>query len=164
MRHGPLRGWVTRGALLGVVAGIVFMAFELVAAWAMGDGFWMPLRMIGAIVLGEGALEASYSLAGAVAVGALLHVFLSAAFGAVFGAVVALAPALQASRSVLVGAAAVYGVALWIVNFYVIAPVAFEWFQDADPVVQFVAHTFFFGTLLGAMLAPRVMRGAPVPA
>lgn len=159
MRNGSLRGWVTWGAVLGVVAGVVFAMFEMVAAWALGDGFWMPLRMIGAIVLGDGALEASYSLAGAALAGAALHMMLSAVFGAVFGALAALAPALRASRSVLVGAASLYGLALWLVNFYVLAPVAFEWFQDANPVVQFFAHTFFFGALLGAMLAPRVLHG-----
>jgi len=55
---------------------------------------------------------------------------------------------------VLVASAALYGLALWLVNFYVVAPVAFEWFQDADTLVQFVAHTFLFGTLLGALLVP----------
>lgn len=161
MRSESLRSWIAWGAVFGVVAGVVFALFEMVAAWAMDDGFWMPLRMIGAIVLGDGALEASYSLAGAAVVGALLHMGLSAAFGAVFGALVALAPALRASAAVLVGAASLYGLALWLVNFYVIAPVAFEWFQDASAVVQFFAHTVFFGSLLGVMLAPRVPRDVP---
>ena len=163
MRSESLRSWVTWGAAFGALAGIVFALFEMIASWAMDDGFWMPLRMIGAIVLGDGALEASYSLAGAAVVGAVLHMVLSAVFGAVFGALVASVSALRASRSVLVIAASLYGLALWLVNFYVIASVAFEWFQDANAVVQFFAHTFFFGTLLGVVLAPRLMGGAPVP-
>jgi hypothetical protein len=38
---------------------------------------------------------------------------------------------------------------LWIVNFYVIAPIAFPWFLQANPLLQFIGHTFFFGSVLG---------------
>ncbi len=45
---------------------------------------------------------------------------------------------------------------LWLVNFYVVAPVLFPWFLMANPVVQFLAHTFFFGTVLGLSLGARL--------
>jgi hypothetical protein len=163
MRNESIGRWLLPALLFGMVAGVVFALFEMLAAWAMGDGFWMPLRMIGAIVLGEEALQASYSLAGAAVTGALVHTALSGLFGAAFGLLLAAVPGLGAGRGVLVAAASLYGLALWIVNFYVIAPVAFEWFQDADPVVQFVAHTLFFGVLLGALLAGRVPAHAERP-
>ena len=156
MRNESVRRWLVPGALLGVVAGVAFALFEMIAASAMGDGFWMPLRMIGAIILGEGALETSYSLTQAALVGAVLHMVLSGLYGAVFGVLCALVHALRTNRGLLVAGASLYGLGLWIVNFYVIAPIAFEWFQDADPIVQFVAHTFFYGALLGALLASRV--------
>lgn len=162
MRSESLSSWLVRGALIGVVAGIVFAMFEMIAAWAMGDGFWMPLRMIGAIVLGEEALEGSYSLAGAATAGAVVHMALSALYGAVFGALLALVPVLRGSAGLLVAAGSLYGLALWLVNFYVVAPIAFEWFQDANAVVQFVAHVVFFGALLGgsfARVAPRAEPG-----
>lgn len=44
------------------------------------------------------------------------------------------------------------GLPLWLVNFYIIAPAVFPWFTNANPVVQFLAHTFFFGTALGIYL------------
>jgi hypothetical protein len=91
----------------------------MVAAWAMDDGFWMPLRMIGAIVLGEEALEASYSLAGAAVAGAMLHMALSALYGAVFAALVELVRGLRSSGGVLVAAASLCGLTLLLVNFYV---------------------------------------------
>lgn len=143
------------GAIAGVVAGIVFAMFEMVMASIMGDGFFMPLRMIGAIVLGEGALEATYSLSTAATAGLLVHMMLSAIYGAVFGAVVGYVPALRGRGALLVGAATLFGFALWIVNFYVIAPIAFEWFEMADPMVQFVAHTFFFGSASGLLMLTR---------
>jgi hypothetical protein len=46
----------------------------------------------------------------------------------------------------------VLGLPLWLVNFYIIAPAVFPWFTNANPVVQFLAHTFFFGTALGIYL------------
>jgi hypothetical protein len=48
------------------------------------------------------------------------------------------------------------GLALWVFNFYVVAPIAFPWFGMANPVVQFVAHAFFFGTVLGVIVGSRV--------
>ena len=61
-----------------------------------------------------------------------------------------------ASRGALIGAAAVGGLLLWLVNFYVIAPVAFPWFTMANQVVQFFAHTIFFGAAFGLLLAGRL--------
>jgi len=143
------------GAIAGVVAGIVFAMFEMIMAAIMGDGFFMPLRMIGAIVLGEDALMSSYSLVGAAVVGLVVHMLLSAVYGAMFGALVGLVPALAENRTMLIVAATLYGFALWLINFYVVAPMAFEWFGMADSTVQFAAHTFFFGTALGLLMLAR---------
>lgn len=147
--------WTIAGLVAGVIAGIIFAMFEMIMAAIMGPSFFAPLRMIGAIVLGAGALELAYSLATAGIVGLIVHMMLSAVYGGVFGAVVSTIGALRRSRGALIGVATVFGLALWIVNFYVIAPVAFPWFAMANPAVQFFAHTFFFGTALGLMLASR---------
>jgi hypothetical protein len=75
--------------------------------------------------------------------------------GAGFGIVASAIEALRENRTLLIGAATAAGFALWIVNFYVIAPFAFPWFAMANPVVQFLAHAFFFGTVLGLLMTPR---------
>jgi hypothetical protein len=76
----------------------------------------------------------------------------------VFGVIAWLGRSVLASRGMLIGAATVYGFLLWIVNFYVIAIGLglFPWFSMPNPVVQFLAHTFFFGTAFGLFLAARV--------
>ncbi|WP_143526840.1 hypothetical protein [Rubrobacter xylanophilus] len=152
MGRGLLAGLVT-----GIVAGVVFAMFEMVVAAVMGQGFFAPLRMIAAIGLGEGALppQASVGLATIVPVGLVIHMVLSMLYGAGFGMVASVVGILKENRWALVGAATLFGLALWIVNFYVIAPFAFPWFGMANPLVQFIAHTFFFGTVLGLLLAPR---------
>ena len=143
--------WAIRqGAVAGVVAGVVFAAFEMiVGAVMMGlPAFWTPLRMIGAIALGPQALDPGYALVAAGLAGLAVHVALSVVYGGVFAA---LAGGLR-SGAAMIGAASAYGFALWLLNFYVIAPAAFPWFGDASPMVQLIAHTFFFGSVLGFYL------------
>jgi hypothetical protein len=143
--------WAIRiGALCGFLAGIVFAAFELVAAEIMmgSDAFFMPLRMMGAIVLGRDALEPSYSLSAAALAGVAVNLVLSVIYGIVFAVV--LGGFRPAAWDVVIGAG--YGLVLWFVNFYLIAPWAFPWFGDANPMIQFIAHTIFFGAVLGALV------------
>ena len=152
--------WVMYGLLGGLISGLVFLVFEMVFAGIAGPSPFGPPRMIGAIGLGEGALppQPSIGLNTALPVALVIHFINSAVFGTIFGAIVGLVGALRRSRGAVIGAATAFGFALWIVNFYVIAPVAFPWFQSAAPPVQFVAHTFFFGTALGLLLAPRTSK------
>lgn len=129
----------------GVLGGLVFAVFEMVmAAVMMGpQAFFMPLRMISGIVLGEAALDPSYSLLLAGVVGVIVHMVLSIAFAAVLAAVV---KSLDSAGTALAAGVA-FGIALWIVNFYVLAPVmGWAWFPErSNAVVQFMAHAFFFG-------------------
>jgi hypothetical protein len=146
------------GAIAGVVAGIIFAVFEMLAAAAQGMPAVMPLRMIAAIGLGGGSLQAGAASAGDLLVAALIHMALSAVYGVVFAAVVGFVALLRGSRWAVVAAGTVFGFLLWIVNFYVISPLVFPWFGMANPVVQFLAHTFFFGTALGLITAAELLR------
>jgi hypothetical protein len=139
-----------QGAVAGIVAGIVFAAYEMiVSALMMGaDAFFMPLRMIGAIALGAEALDPSYSLLTASVAGVVVHVALAILYGVIFGEIAAMLRGPLA----FIGAASIFGLALWLINFYVIAPFAFPWFLETSPLVQFIGHTFFFGSVLGYYL------------
>ncbi len=57
------------------------------------------------------------------------------------------------TASILV-VSSVAGFGLWVVNFFVLARIfGWTWFPDTqNVVVQFVAHTFMFGTVLGIVL------------
>jgi hypothetical protein len=154
--RGPTQtdaAWGLRhGVIAGLVAGIVFAAYEMTAsAFMMGwDAFFMPLRMIGAMILGQQALDPSYSLLAAGAAGVITHVVLSIVYGAAFGGVMGAAPV--RADGTLIAIACAYGLALWLFNFYVVAPAAFPWFLQSTPLVQFIGHTFFFGSVLGYYL------------
>jgi hypothetical protein len=150
--------WVLPGAVMGVAAGGVFLIFEMIAAGIMGQSAFEPFRMIAAVILGEGALPAhsTIGLAAVVPVALAIHYALSAFYGGVFGAVVGAIGTLRSGHVALAGAASVFGFVLWLANFGAIAPALFPWFLMADPAVQFIAHTLFFGTPLGLMLGIRL--------
>jgi hypothetical protein len=149
--------WWRRQALVGgVVAGLAFAVFEMVmAAMRMGPPrtFIMPLRMMAAMILGPAALEPSYSAVVAAVTGGLIHLVLSVTFAVIFVHLVRIAFGHWGS-DVLILAATAYGVLLWLMNFYVVARIAgWEWFPErTEPIVQFFAHAFFFGTVLGSYL------------
>jgi hypothetical protein len=136
-------------AVAGIVGGVIFAVFEMAAAAVMmgPDAAFMPLRMIGGMVLGAQGLDPGYPLVTAAIAGVLVHMVLSIAFAIVFSALV---PATVPSGTLaLLGIG--FGVGLWIVNFFVIAPIAgWSWFpEQTDPIVQLLAHGLFFGWPVG---------------
>jgi hypothetical protein len=139
----------------GLIAGITFAAFEMLtgAAQSGADGFWMPLRMISAVILGPRALQSSYPLAIAVITGVLIHMVLSIAFAFNFIAIAQPQPTDNWKRGLPIASTA-FGLGLWIVNVYVIAPILdWYWFPDqSNPLIQGLAHTFFYGSVLGMYL------------
>jgi uncharacterized membrane protein YagU involved in acid resistance len=149
----PRRWWARHGLAGGLVAGVSFALFQMTAAAGMHGltAFLVPLRMIGALVLGPEALAPGYSFVVAAVTGVAAHLVLSALFGTIFGWIAGEWSAV--SRSLVVAATA-YGLALWLVNYYVIAPAAgWTWFpRDTEPFVQAAAHAVFFGTVLGVYL------------
>jgi len=155
--RADLGRWAKHGAIGGVLAGILFALFEMVMATVQmgGEAFFMPLRMIGGIALGSQALEpASTSLLEAGGAGIAIHMMLSVIFGASVALVAALVAPIRSSTIALVAWTSLAGLIMWLVNFYVIAPIGgWRWFPEGtDPVIQFVAHTFVFGSLLGLYL------------
>ncbi len=155
--RADIRQWVKHGAIGGLLAGILFALFEMVMATVQmgGEAFFMPLRMIGGIALGSQALEpSSTSLLEAGGAGIIVHMVLSVIFGASVAAVAGLVAPIRSSAVALVVWTSLAGLALWLVNFYVIAPIGgWRWFPEAtDPLIQFIAHTFVFGSLLGLYL------------
>jgi len=155
-RRIDVGAWLRYGILGGVIAGITFAMFEMIMAVVLDgrDAFFMPLRMIGGIGLGEQALDPGTSLLTAGGAGLVIHMILSMMYGVVVAAVLSLIPQLSASRAAVLISASVVGFALWIVNFYVLAQVfGWTWFpNNTNAAVQFVAHTFLYGSVLGLVL------------
>lgn len=137
----------------GVIAGAVFLMVEMLLVWLVqGMSPWAPPRMMAAMVLGPGILPPpdTFSLT-ATMTAMMVHFPLSIVYGLVLGWAI---HRLEMGMALLVGAAfgliAVYGV-----NFYLIAPMAFPWFVEARNMVSIVAHVIFGVVLAGAYVAMR---------
>lgn len=156
----PIDAWsaVKYGIIGGIIAAILFAVAEMVMAMILGMSAFVPLQMIGAILLGPAVLPPAAATATTVIAALVVHFILSAIYGVVLALIALYVSALRSSVWALTGVGAVYGLLLWLGNFYVVAPVAFPWFGMADPVVQFIAHVFFFGVPLGYYLGTQMSR------
>jgi hypothetical protein len=149
------------GAFFGVVAGVIFAAFELAAA-RLSDAPLLPVRMSASLLLGPSAVGAG-PFAPAVVLGVGIHLALSASFGALYGYFVERfdrerSPFFQAGVGML------YGLVLWALNFQLLARATHPWFLGAPQSVQAVLHACAFGLPLALMHVrlARILRPALV--
>jgi uncharacterized membrane protein YagU involved in acid resistance len=151
----PLVRRLVRGAVGGVAAGLVFAAVTMWFADSTGGKAEMPLRMISTIVKGDQAMAAGTT---SPALGAAVHLALSALFGILFALAV---PRFRTNGTVAVAGTA-YGLLLYVLNFLVLTSLVFTTFRMANQPFEVVAH-LVFGTLLSfAFFGSGVRRDEPV--
>ena len=144
-----------RGAVGGILAGMVFAVVTMWFTASTAGKADMPLRMISTVVKGDQAMAAGTTSVG---LGLVVHVVLSALFGMVFALVV---PRFGTNGTIAL-AGTVYGALLYVVNFLVLAPLAFTVFRAANQPFELFAHVVF-GTLLSfAFFSSGARRGEPV--
>ena len=143
------------GIVGGIIAGIVFvMAEMLMNVLILGKPFLGPLRLISSILLGTQAIQLSYPLATSLIVGVIVHLVLSSIFGVVFVYLLSWLKQLNVSAILQLVYGAIYGLVLWVLDFLILAPVFFPQFTRVNQFWNgFVAHTFFFGLVLGIYVA-----------
>lgn len=133
----------------GIIAGIVFMMAEMLMVMVfMGQSPWGPPRMISAMLMGQEVLPppATFDL-GIMMTAMMIHFPLAIVQGLIFGWIV---HRMGSTSALLIGA--VFGLAVYFVDFYLIAPVVFPWFTTAQNWVSLVAH-LIYGLVLGAAYA-----------
>lgn len=144
---------VARGIVAGLVAGVVYAIFAdaiTVAMNGMGAAF-APFRQIGAVVLGEAAMSPDFDLATAVAAGTAVHFAISAIYGVVFVVLTRLFGV--TAKAPLIIAGAIYGLAAYALNYFVLFPNFFPWFLANEPVIQATLHALAFGAVIGWWLS-----------
>lgn len=151
------------GLGFGVIAGIIFAVMEMAGSALMGNPLLMPIRMFASVVLGQSALDTD-PLGTVVVVGTIAHLALSAAFGLIYGFVNArFSPTTETSWARQTGLGLLFGVALWLINFQIIARFLYPWFLEAPQFLQMAMHAIFFGLPLGLMYAAAERRVQHVP-
>jgi hypothetical protein len=161
-RHPDLRA--TLGA--GVIAGIIFLALEMILWPLLGLGStWVPVRMIAAILLGPGVLPPPSTFHPGIFLAALLvHFSLSTVYAFLFAGARWLLfhgwnrPGLAELPNGL------YGLLIYLVNFYLFTDL-FPWFIEARHEVSVLVHLTWGLALPWAydLLVPREARVPPQP-
>ena len=129
-----------------LIAGITFLVLELaLVATVGGESPWAPVRMIGAIALGQDVLPppATFDLTSFIAA-AIVHFALAILYGGIF-ALVADRAGWGLGVSSIAGLA--FGLILYAVNFYGFTAL-FPWFAMARNGISIFAHAMF-GLVLG---------------
>jgi uncharacterized membrane protein YagU involved in acid resistance len=123
-------------------AAAVFVVLELLAIWVVGQSPWGPLHMTAAIPLGRGVLSQPATFdAGIVLVALIVHFVLSVIFALILAVIIAPFN-FDSSLGMASLAGAVFGVAVYLINFYGMSQV-FPWFADARGWVSFLSHIVF---------------------
>lgn len=133
----------------GVIAGVVFMMAEMLLVMLfMGQSPWGPPRMIAAMLLGKDVLPppASFDM-GIMMTAMMIHVPLSIVYGLLTGWIV---HRLGSTSVLLIGG--VLGLAIYFINFYLVAPAVFPWFTEAQNWISLVSH-LIYGLVFGGTYA-----------
>ncbi len=139
--------WVARqpywtvGAIAGFAAGGILMLLELAFSAATGTDPWRAPRLVAAMLMGDPVLQVGgYSLA-VLAAALAVHYVLGAWFGLVLAAL--MAPfRLDSSYGMALLAGAVFGSALYLFNFYLMAAVL-PWFVELRGWSTVLGHIVF---------------------
>ena len=134
---------MTRGAVGGVVAGLVFLLANMAFATSQDLPAVAPLLDISTIF---NLQDQPVVLPENIVIGLVTHLTLSALFGMGFALLV---PLLSGPRMLVLGAVA-FGVALYLINFQILGRLFFEWFQEGpNQTFEVFAHALY-----GLVLAP----------
>lgn len=88
-----------------------------------------------------------------VPIGLMFHVTFSIVLGIIYALIVVRVLILRTSPTALVIAGSVYGIVIWVLDLYVVAPaLGRPWFARQPPAPTFIYHTFFSGIVLGLYL------------
>jgi ribose/xylose/arabinose/galactoside ABC-type transport system permease subunit len=145
LSRGSLRQTDWRaGAVAGLVGGAVLMVVELLWTAATNDvGPWRNAQLVAAIVLGQEVTRVSGHLFSVevIAVALATHYALGVVFGLVLGGI-ATALRLQADLMRMAVLGTVFGVALYLFNFYVLARY-FPWFDELRGMPTLIGQIVF---------------------
>lgn len=146
------------GVWAGLIAGAAFMMIEMLLVWALkGESPWRPPHMMAAMVRGPGVLppEGTYAAAnmGIMLTAMAVHMPLAMMYGLLGAWMV---HRFDLGWALVIGA--VFGWAIYVLNFLVVAPVLFPWFGMARGGVSIFGHVMFGVILTGSHIALRRRR------
>lgn len=151
----PVAMRLVRGAIGGIVAGLVFILVTMWFASSMPEGQpGNPLRLISTIVKGKSALQDGTADVGT---GWIVHIVISALFGIVFALIV---PMFRTNGTVAL-AGGLFGALIFVLDFLIIAEVWLDQFQMPNKPFELAIHIVFGHVLAVAFYSSGTRRREP---
>jgi hypothetical protein len=145
------------GVIAGVVAGAAYLAAQTTFATALGGSAAEPMQRIAAILMGPDVAPppAEWSF-GVLGMAVLIHFGLAMVFGRIVSVLV-----WRRTLPVALAIGAAVGLVLFGLNFELLAPSAFPWFDDSPHVVTAIDHAIFgaLAAYICIFLRPRQPQG-----
>lgn len=123
-----------------MIAGAAYLAAQISFAAAVYGGHgWEPLQRIAAMLLGPDVVAPPSRISGTiVGMALLIHIHLSAAYGRIIDWAVS---GLDTILAAIVGGN--IGMFMYIFHRWLIAPLAFPWFEESNNIVTAIDHIVF---------------------
>ncbi len=130
------------GIAASVIAEAVFILMVATAALLRGMDPWTVARIPGSFLLGPAAVQPAGFVAGDVAIGLLMHLFLGILVGVVYAV---LLPRLRVSAIAggLITGAVLYALGFWILPLLFPVWLAPFWLPPMQKIMQAVAHAVY---------------------
>jgi hypothetical protein len=133
----------------GLFAGLFMLVVETTAAGFFGYSYWLPYYLVSAVVLGPDVLSSMDTFSVSVMLSAIAIYFpLSIVYAVAFANV-----AFRFGPNTVILAGAFYGLALYIINFYVFTELWY-WLQVTRSEVNIAAH-ILYGVILASSYKAR---------
>lgn len=137
-----------RGALGGVLGGIVMAMWSMIVLWLIGVGFWTALNLIAHTFWRDVPLDETFSWGGLI-IGIVVHMVMSVAMGVGLALVLRAIPRVVSSPIIATVAGMVGGLVIWLIMQYGIWPVI-----DSAAANEFTPWVFAIGhVMFGAIVA-----------
>ena len=139
--RGRWHGVDIKAALVaGLIAGVVDLALLAASAWAQGESVWVNMRMTAAILMGTGVLPPPATFDPLIfSVSCVVHFGLSLIYGLIVAWFVRNS---KLAVGLMIGVAV--GIGIYVVNYYVFAPLLFPWLLTArGGMVPTLIHPVF---------------------
>ncbi len=156
-RDVDANGVLIGGILAGLVAGTVMALVAMTTSAVAGGSFWLPMLAIAGTYYGPEALAGG---AGAITLGALTHLVVSAFWGLLFAWV----GGARISTGSAFFAGLLYGIAIWALMSFAVLPAINEVLLDramVEPGWWFGYHLIFGGMLLLTPLLAQAFSDRP---
>jgi len=148
-RPAGRRRSVTGGIVAGLVSGVFLSAMNTAMMLARRGDVWSGLKGAGMPFLGERAAQPGFD-AGAVLVGFLSHLAVSATWGLLFGVLF-----YGFSKGLTVVLGALWGIVVWLAMYYVVLPlVGLSAIARSVPVGSAIFFHVLFGLVVGIAFLP----------